>query len=123
MANPIGERFVRALADKNTDELKAMLRTDVDFRAMTPGSFWEANGIDSLVDDILLGQWFAPEDRITGVGHIDTDDVGPRSRIGYRLTVISPDGEYLVDQQAYYETDGDRISWLRIMCAGYLPTG
>jgi hypothetical protein len=29
----------------------------------------------------------------------------------------------MVEQQAYYETDGDRITWIRIVCAGFLPVG
>ena len=34
--------------------------------------------------------------------------------------LLHPDIDFL-EQQAYYETDGDQISWLRIMCAGYQP--
>jgi hypothetical protein len=35
--------------------------------------------------------------------------------------VKRPDGEFVIEQQAYLETDGDTISWLRIMCTGFLP--
>ena len=31
----------------------------------------------------------------------------------------NPDGPHLVEQQAYYEHDGVRITWLRVMCAGF----
>ena len=117
----MGERFARALADRDADRLKALLRSDVDFGALTPGKFWEAADADSVVEEILLGEWFQPEDRITRVIHVDTDRVGPRQRVGYRFVVQSPDGAFLVEQQAYFETDADRISWLRILCSGYLP--
>jgi hypothetical protein len=69
----------------------------------------------------MLGTWFDPERRITEVLAVDTDSLGPMRRVGYRFLVDRPDGEFTVEQQAYYETDGDRISWLRIMCTGFLP--
>jgi hypothetical protein len=121
MTGHIGERFAQALADKDAPALKALLRSDVDFRAMTPGRFWEASDPDEIVDETMLGTWFDPERRITEVLAVDTDSLGPMRRVGYRFLVDRPDGEFTVEQQAYYETDGDRISWLRIMCTGFLP--
>ena len=121
MPNPTAERFVRALAAKDVDALKALFQANVDFRAMTPNKFWEAAANDTIVDDILFGHWFEPQDRITDVVELETSRVGTRDRVGYRLAVSSPDGEYLVEQQAYFETIDDQISWMRIICAGYLP--
>ena len=117
----MGERFVRALAEKNAGELKALLRADVDFRAMTPGRFWEPSGVEAIVDETLLGKWFEPEDEITEIIELETGHVGPRDRVRYRFRVVSPDGDHVVEQQAYFDTDGQEISWLRIMCSGYLP--
>jgi hypothetical protein len=121
MAQPLGERFVEALADKDAAGLKAVLRPDVDFRAMTPGKFWESDDVDVIVDETILGKWFDPDERITEVLALDTDRVGSRDRVGYRLHVERPDGAFVVEQQAYYETQDDKISWIRIMCSGYLP--
>jgi hypothetical protein len=46
--------------------------------------------------------------------------VGDRARVAYQLRVVSPDGVFLVEQQAYFEVDDDdRINWLRIMCSGF----
>lgn len=87
---------------------------------MTPGSFWEAQDSHVVVDEILLGEWFEPKDSIREVLAVETADVGPRNRVGYRLIVENPDGRFLVEQQAYYELQGDRIGWLRVMCAGML---
>jgi hypothetical protein len=117
----VGERFARALAAQDPAALKALLRADVDFRAMTPQRFWESSDVDEIVDETMLGTWFEPTDRIAEVLGIETDSVGSRARVRYRFRVNNPDGEFLVEQQAYYETDGEEISWLRIMCAGYLP--
>jgi hypothetical protein len=123
MTEAIGEQFVRALADKDAAALKALLRPDVDFKAMTPRKFWEPADVDAVVDDTFLGKWFEPHDEITEVVELTTGHVGPRERVSYRLAVTNPDGDFLVEQQAYYDTDGDQISWLRIMCAGYQPAG
>jgi hypothetical protein len=117
----VGERFVTALAAKDRVALTSLLRPDVDFRAMTPSRFWEASDAASVVDDTVLGHWFEPQDVITGVIQMESGRVGPRSRVRYQLAVTSPDGPHVVEQQVYYETDDGRISWLRIMCAGYLP--
>jgi hypothetical protein len=121
MAEGVGERFARALADKNAAGLKALLRSDVDFRAMTPGRFWEAADVDVIVETTMLGTWFAPERRITEILAVETGSVGPLDRVGYRFKVERPDGEFVIEQQAYFETDGETISWLRIMCSGFLP--
>jgi hypothetical protein len=56
MASDLGRDFAEALAHKDAARLKALLRPDVEFRAMTP---------------ILLGQWFEPCDEITHVSGIE----------------------------------------------------
>ena len=99
---------------------QSLLRPDVDFRAMTPGRFWEANDTEVVVDEMMLGTWFAAGRRITSIISIESDQVESVDRIGYRLAVSRPDGDFTVEQQAYYETDGQTISWLRIMCTGCL---
>jgi hypothetical protein len=116
-----GERFARALAEKDGPRLKALLRPDVDFRAMTPGKFWEAADVDVIVDETMLGTWFDSDRQITDVLAIETDNLGSLDRVGYRFKVRRPDGEFVVEQQAYLKTDGDKISWIRIMCTGFLP--
>src|ERR1700680_3952642 len=99
MASVLGERFARALAAKDALELKALLRSDVDFRAMTPGKFWEATDIDVIVDETMLGTWFAPERRITEVVAVQTENVGSLDRVGYRFKVERPGGAFICGQQ------------------------
>ena len=48
------------------------------------------------------------------------------AHVAYRLRVHSCGQDYLVEQQAYYRTDGPRtdgprIAWMRILCSGYQP--
>jgi hypothetical protein len=121
MTGSVGERFAKALAAKDGGGLKALLAPDVDFRAMTPGKFWESSDPSEIVDSTLLGTWFSPERQIVSVQQVDEDRTSPVDRVGYRFLVRRPDGEFLVEQQAYYQAADDRISWLRIMCTGFVP--
>ena len=123
MADDLGKNLAEALGHKDVARLKALLRPDVDFRAMTPGCFWESDSADAVVDDILLGQWFEPCDEITQLIAIETATFGSRQRVGYRFGVTNGEGDFVVEQQAYFEPDGDQIGWLRVMCAGFQATG
>lgn len=120
-ANEVGEVFVAALAAKDRNALVAVLSPDVDFRAMTPNRFWEADSAAAVVDDIVLGAWFEAEERIDGVDEIVHGRVADRHRVGYVLRVTTPDGEFVVEQQAYYAVAAGRITWLRVMCSGFRP--
>jgi hypothetical protein len=120
---PIGERFVRAIAAKDREGLLGLLAPHIDFRAMTPSRFWEASSAAEVVDEVILGHWFAPTDRIEAIERIEHDVVVDRERVGYRFRVSNADGEHAVEQQAYLGAQDDVIGWLRIMCAGYQPVG
>jgi hypothetical protein len=116
-----GERFARAIAAKDESALLDVLAPDVDFRAMTPGRFWEAASAKDLVDDVILGHWFEPSDHIDALQSVESESVADRERVIYRFQVTNADGAFLVEQSAYFEVVDDRISWLRVMCAGYRP--
>ena len=121
MPEDLGRHFAEALGRKDAAALKALLRPDVEFRAMTPGRFWESDSAAVVVDDILLGRWFEPSDEITELLEVETATVGTRQRVGYRFGVTNSEGSFVVEQQAYIEPDGHQIGWLRVMCAGYQP--
>ena len=115
-----GERFARALATKDRDELRAVLGGDVDFRGLTPGRYWEATTFEQ-VEDILLGTWFEPGDEIQQLCSVSDSTVADRSHVAYRLRVRNADGEFLVEQQAYYTAEDGAITWMRVLCSGYRP--
>lgn len=121
VSDELGVRFVKALAAKDGSGLRDVLDPDVDFRALTPRRFWEASSAAVLVDDVLLGTWFEPTDRIDALADLQTGTVGDRHRVSYRLTVTNGDGTHLVEQQAYYDVVDDHIVWLRVLCSGYRP--
>ena len=92
----------------------------MNFRALTPGRVWESGDANDVVDRVILGTWFSPERSITRFSQSSSVEVGPIDRVGYRFRVTFPDGEFIVEQQAYFKTEGNRISWLRILCSGFV---
>jgi hypothetical protein len=121
MDQHIGERFAQALATKDAPALLGLLEPDVDFRALTPNRFWEANSASEVVDEIMLGTWFDPTDHIQSLEDMQTSSVADRDRVSYQLRVKNGDRVFLVEQQAYFAVEHDRINWLRILCSGYRP--
>jgi hypothetical protein len=117
---PVGERFARALASKDRATLCALLTDPVDFRALTPRRHWEAT-TPGDVAEVILGAWFGPADDIEAALAFSNSSLPGRERVSYQLRVRNADGVFVVEQQAYYNTEGGRISWLRILCSGYLP--
>jgi len=117
----LAEAFARSLAAKDARTLAGLMHPQIDFQAMTPRKIWDAASPQEIVDDVIFGNWFEPTDNIEALDHVECDAFADRERVGYRLRVTNPDGTFLVDQQAYFGTDGERITWLRIMCSGYRP--
>jgi hypothetical protein len=119
MSALIGERFARAIAEKDSSALLELLAPEIDFRAMTPGRFWEAATAVEVVDGVILGHWFEPTDQIETIEAIEHGAVVDRERVSYRFRVSNADGAFIVEQQAYFGVEHDAITWLRVMCSGY----
>ena len=114
-----GERFAQALADQDDGALSALLADKIDFQALTPGRHWKAATPEEVVEGIILGHWFGAGDHIERLCSVTTGQVEGREHVAYRVRVRRGDGDYLVEQQAYYSTDGARITWMRVLCSGY----
>ena len=124
MGTDLGRRFAEALGHRDGAALKSLLAQDVDFRAMTPGKFWETANANDLVDGVFLGSWFEAQDRATAIQSVETGAVGARQRVRYQFALTSPEGDFLVEQQMYFDVDkqSEKISWLRIICSGFQPS-
>ena len=123
MDSDIGQRFAEALAKKDAPGLLDLLDPEVDFMGLTPSRFWEASSATALVDDIILGAWFDADDHIDALEHVELGAVADRDRLTYLLRIRTPDGVFLVEQQAYFGAENGRISWLRILCSGFRAIG
>jgi hypothetical protein len=113
MTSPLGQRFANALAAKDFDAIVRLLAPNVDFKGLTPGRFWEANDAPTVVGGVLQ-QWFEDGDNIEALLDTTPGAVGDRESLKYRLKVRNADGAFEVEQQAYYETDGERITMMRV---------
>jgi len=117
-----GQSLAEAVAAKDHDAVRALLATDVDFRALTPGRPWEASTPDEVLE-ILFGRWFDDQDEIVALLAVDTGDpVEDTERVAYRLALRTPDGDFTAEQQAYFRTADGRITHLRMLCSGFRPS-
>jgi hypothetical protein len=123
MVATAGERFARAVAAQDAAMLGALLADPVDFEALTPGRHWQAATPDEVVKEIILGHWFSAEAEIRELCSVTAGRVLERERVAYRVRVHRGGRDYVVEQQAYYDTDGARITWMRVLCSGYQPVG
>ncbi len=119
----VGALFAHALAAKDSERMRSLLADPIDFAALTPGRAWQASSPEIAVDDIILGVWFSQQDHIYELRAVRTGQVADRERVSYRIGVRSGGQDYVVEQQAYYDSDGDRITWMRLLCSGYRPEG
>ncbi len=69
----------------------------------------------------MLGTWFDPGSDIQALESVSCRQLPGREHVSYLLRVRNADGDHLVEQQAYYDAGGARISWLRVLCSGYQP--
>jgi hypothetical protein len=116
-----GERFAQALGRKDQDALCALLADTIDFQALTPRRHWQAATGRQVAEEIILGQWFDVGDDILEVCSVATSQVVDCEHVAYRLRVRADGRDHLVEQQAYYRTDGPHITWMRVLCSGYQP--
>ena len=114
-----GRRLLDAIAGKDQTALREILDPAVEFRAMTPGRFWEADSPDEVI--ATLSVWFGADDLIEGIEKVESESFAGVEHVDYRLLVRSGGQMHVVGQQAYLTTTEGRITWLRIMCAGYRP--
>ena len=109
----LGSALAIAIAEKDEEGVLALLVPGIDFRGLTPGRPWEASTAEEVVD-LVFGSWFDESEEITALLGVEIGDpVEDTHRVGYRLAVRTPDGDHVVEQQAYYRTDGEQITHLR----------
>lgn len=114
-------RFTTALAARDAIALRSLFGSEVDFRGLTPGRVWEARTPDDLVRDVILGAWFEAGDAIQRIESVQASHIGRRLRIGYRFQVSNADGCFTVEQQAFLDLTDGKITWLRVLCSGFIP--
>ncbi len=117
----LGRAFVDAVVAGDADRARRLFGTPVDFRAVTPSRAWQADTAAAVVDEIVLGTWFGPDRTPRTLLQVETDRVGDRGKVSYRMRVHGADGDTVVEQTAYFSVADERISWMRLACSGFRP--
>jgi hypothetical protein len=72
---------------------------------------------------VLFGSWFEDHDEITGLLAVRAGQpVEDTHHVAYRVALRTPDGDFTAEQQAYYRTEGERMTHLRMLCSGFRPS-
>jgi hypothetical protein len=116
----LGARFAATIESRDSSGLRSLLATPVQFRAVTPRRFWDAE-TPSDVADIVLGTWFDESKRVTHVSLVEDDTVGEVSKISYRMSVATESARVVIEQVAYYRVHDDRVTHLWLVCSGFQP--
>jgi hypothetical protein len=96
----LGAAFAAALAAKDFERIRDLLRPEIDFRGLTPSRSW---------------------DQIEELRHVETDAFADRERVRYRFLVRNPEWLFEVEQQVYIGERDGRIGWMRSVCSGFRP--
>jgi hypothetical protein len=73
-----------------------------------------------VIEDVLPA-WIEDDEQVEELISVETDTVADRERVGYRYRLRTPDGSFLVEQQAYIGEREGRIGWMRLVCTGSRP--
>jgi hypothetical protein len=87
------------------------------------GSPPDARGKPSTAEHLIqqvLSKCIEPSDDVHEVIDVATDRVVDRQRVAYRFHVRHPDGDFVCEQTAYYDTDGEMIIKPRMLSSGFL---
>ncbi|WP_332642613.1 nuclear transport factor 2 family protein [Aeromicrobium sp.] len=121
VAHSPGWKLATAVANHDEAALLTLFAPDVSFKGLTPGRVWEADDAGGAVD-IMLGSWFEPHDHIDEIVTLeDGDMVADTARVAYRFNMTTPDGPRTAEQQVFYRTEGDQITYARVLCSGFRP--
>ena len=121
MTDSPGRRLATAIAAHDAATLRSLFAPDVTFKGLTPKRFWEADDPDGAVD-IILGTWFEAHDHIDEIVTLeDGDTVADTDQVTYRFNMTTPDGPHTAEQHVYYRTEGDQITYARVLCSGFRP--
>lgn len=115
----VGEQLITALSTGRHDVARGLMAEDVWFRGLTPPALRDAVGVEKVM--AILAEWFPPGD-VEEILALDSGRIGDRHRVGYRILWRTGDGDRLqFEQQAYYDTSDEGITWLSLVCSGDVP--
>lgn len=118
--DPLAERLVRAIAERDEAAVDACFAPDVRFRALTPSGLRERSGATDTAS--LIAAWFGDSTEID-VLDAGSDEVADRLRVSYRLAGVEEDEPYVVEQHLFCAVGEGRIMSADLVCSGFRPHG
>jgi hypothetical protein len=112
--------LVDAIVARDVTRVIALLHPEIDFRAMTPNRIWEAADADGV--EAILRQWFEdPDDEIHGIEATEPVSIRDTVRVGWLVRVSDDHGPHVFEQQAYVRERDGLVTWMRVICSGWIP--
>ena len=122
MSKDLGSQYVEAVSQGDFTRLHDLFSEDIVFLAATQEDFWHATGWPET--EKALHELYPPGEQVSEVVSVDHHDVPGRYRISYRLRGHKFEyGPFEYEQQAYYNTEGNKINRLRVLCSGIYEPG
>jgi hypothetical protein len=118
-AGLLGPAFAHALARGDFAQVTEVLCPDIEFRALTPRRFWEADSAEEVMP--ILRTWFNETRVVDDVLGVHSGLAGDRHSVTYRFAGDEPQGRFVIEQHAYYTEREGRIGWMRLVCSGFRP--
>ena len=117
----VAQRFVDAIVAQDREGLLALMAPRVRMRGMAPGRTWDSSDAETLVDEVLLGDFFGPETEITGLTWSSTGHVQDINSASYQLQMRKDGVDLECVQHTFFDVEAGRIHGLHLLCSGFLP--
>jgi hypothetical protein len=116
----VGHAFVEAIARRDWAALERCFAPDVHFQAVVPNAarpFRDKPDAASAVEQIR--KWFSDADPLV-LADSEVGMIADRLAIRYRFTGHDPDGDFVVEQDAFAEVSDGRVVSMRLVCSGFI---
>ena len=122
MSKDLGSQYVQAVSQGDITRLHDLFSKDIVFLAATQGDSWHTIGWPET--EKALHELYPPGEQVSEVVRVDHHDVPGRYRISYRLRGHKLEyGPFEYEHQVYYNTEGNKINRLRVLCSGIFEPG
>ncbi len=112
-------RFIEGLAARNFAHLASALADGVVLQALLPRGPDRYDGSDAV--SAAFDGWFGHATEFE-VLDVSIGEVIDRLHLCWRVRLRAADGRYVIEQQAYANTDANgRIARIDLLCSGFRP--
>lgn len=111
-------KLIQGILGADAGLISACFAQNARLRALIPPGPVERNGAVSAGE--LIASWFADCDPVTLVNR-ETDRVGDRLHMSYRLDGTEAGTDFTVQQQVYAEVIDDLLTDVTLLCSGFRP--